>query len=65
MTNEELFYKINKAANIIAKKARESSANYIVVSPKIAEAIENLDIRVERRKKLKKLDELIKKRDSI
>ena len=47
-----LFSKINDAANIIAKKSRYSSANYLIVSPKIAEAIDNLDIKKLRKKKL-------------
>ena len=57
---KNLITKINLAANIIAKKSRSSEANYIIVSPEIAEIIENLDIRIQRRKKLQKIAESIK-----
>lgn len=40
--NNELFNRINAAANIIAN-SRTASANYIIVSPKIAKILEELD----------------------
>ena len=51
-----LIDKINKVAEIIAKKTREPIASYIVVSSQFAEAIENLDIKKHRRKKLNKIN---------
>lgn len=46
-----MYDRILKASEQIAKMER-NKANYIIVSPKIAEALENLDIRKHRRKKL-------------
>jgi hypothetical protein len=51
MTQKEMYDRILKASEQIAKMER-NKANYIIVSPKIAEALENLDIRKHRRKKL-------------
>lgn len=47
-----LIDKINQLSAEIAKATRNGSANYIICSSKIVEAIENLDIRKQRRKKL-------------
>lgn len=46
-----MYDRILKVSEQIAKMER-NKANYIIVSPKIAEALENLDIRKHRRKKL-------------
>lgn len=46
-----MYDRILKASEQIAKMER-NKANYIIVSPKIAEALENLDIKKHRRKKL-------------
>ena len=56
-TQQELIDKINKAADIIHKSSLNSYAQYIIVSPKIAEAIENLNIKILRKKKLKAIFE--------
>jgi len=53
--SQNLIDKINQTSAHIAKAARSGSANYIIVSPKLAEAIENLDIKKQRRKKLEAL----------
>ena len=39
-----LIDKINQASDYIAKAGRNGSANYIIVSPRLAEIIENLDM---------------------
>ena len=52
MTNQELIDKINEVSNIIHEKALRGSANYIIISPKIADILENLDIKKHRKKKL-------------
>lgn len=49
---QNLIDKLNKAAEIIHKKSLEPQSNWIIVSPKIAEILENLDIRKLRKKKL-------------
>lgn len=51
-TQRNLVDKINKAAEIIHKKSLQPQANWIIVSPEFAEALENLDIRKLRKKKL-------------
>lgn len=60
MTNKELYYKILNASEIISKSSYKTS-NFIIVSPIIAEAIENLDIKKHRKKKLMKINEISKK----
>ena len=50
---EKLITKINNAANIISNNTRSHQSYYIIISPKIADILENLDIRKHRRKKLK------------
>ena len=52
-TQNELVDKILEVSEYIHKAALKPQANYIIVSPQVAEAIENLDIRRHRRKKLK------------
>jgi len=52
---EKLYNKIVEASNIIHKKNLEPTANWIIVSSEVAEAIENLDIRKHRRKKLEQI----------
>lgn len=51
--------KINDAANIITKKSRSGSADYIIVSPEVAEILRNLDpiikLRKERKKKIEQI----------
>ena len=59
-----LYDKIMKASNVIHKANLKGSGNFMIISPKVAEIIENLDIRKYRRKKLEKLNEIMKKRDS-
>lgn len=51
-TQKELVDKLIKASYLIHKKSLEPQANWVIVSPKIAEIIENLDIKKHRRKKL-------------
>lgn len=45
MNQKELIEKINKVSNIIQQKNIKENADYIIVSPKVAEMIENLDIK--------------------
>ena len=59
MENKELLKKINNAANIIHKKTL-NSANYIITSTKISEAIESLYIKKLRKKKLNSLKNIFK-----
>ena len=55
-TNKELIEKIIKASEIIQQnRLSEVSVNYVIVSPQIAEALDNLDIKKQRRKKLKRI----------
>ena len=53
---KELIDKINKAAEILHQANLKRSGNYIIVSSKIAEMINNLDIKKHRRKKLDKIN---------
>ena len=51
-TNKELIKKIIEASEYIQqKRLSEVSVNYVVVSPQIAEALDNLDIKKQRRRK--------------
>ena len=52
-----------KAAEEIEKASRKSSANYLITSPAIAEAIKMLDIKYQRRKKLEKINEKIQNKE--
>ncbi len=52
MNNKELVDKLIKASEYIHQKSLQPQTNYIIVSPKIAEILENLDIRRLRKKKL-------------
>lgn len=52
MTQKELIKKIEEASKEIHKRRLSGNANYIICSPKIAEAIDNLDIKKSRKKKL-------------
>ena len=58
ISQTELIDKINKASEIISNANVKGSANYVIVSPKIAEAINNLDIRKLRKKKLNKINKI-------
>lgn len=49
-----------KISNIIHKKNIKGGSNYIIVSSKVAEAIENLDIKKLRKKKLNSLKKFFK-----
>lgn len=53
---KKLIDKINKAAEIIHNANLRGSGSYLIVSGEIAEAIENLDIKKNRRKKLNKIN---------
>ena len=55
MSNKKLVEKLLKAANNIHHESIKGSANYIVISPKFAEMIDNLDIKRHRKKKLNKI----------
>lgn len=55
---QNIIDKILKSAQLIHERSLLGSANYIIVSPQIAEIIDNLDIRKHRRKKLKKLQQI-------
>lgn len=55
-TQKEFLEKLQEAANIIHKKSIQPKANWMIVSEEIAEMIENLDIRVLRRKKLEQIN---------
>jgi len=50
-----LFDKLNKASNTIHEAKLKNNANYIVVSPEVAEIIKNLNKREIREKKLKRI----------
>lgn len=62
---KQLIDRLNKAENIIANKARQSQANYIIMSSEASDIFRKLKLEEERRKLKKerreKLDELIKK----
>ena len=62
--NKQLVEKILQASNVIAEKSRRGPGNFMIVSSKVAEIIDNLDIRKHRKKKLNKLNEIMKKKDS-
>jgi hypothetical protein len=50
-----LYEKISKAAELIHRKSLTGAGNYIIISPKIAEIIENLNIKKHRKKKLEQI----------
>jgi len=56
---KKLIEKINNASNIIAQKSRTGSADFIIVSPEVAEMLKNLDpiikLRKERKKKIEQI----------
>ena len=52
-----------KAANHIEKVSRTPNANYLIVSPAVAEAINMLNIKHQRRKKLDKINEEIQSKN--
>ena len=54
MNQKKLIRKIIKASNIIAKK-RRSSANLVILHPKVAEQVKKFILKQERKEKLKKL----------
>jgi len=64
MTNKELYDRIMIASEVIEKASR-SKGSYIIVNSQVAEALENLDIKKQRKKKLKKLEEFMKKNGII
>jgi hypothetical protein len=51
-TNKELIDKLLKASELIHQQSLQPKANFIVCSAKVAEMIQNLDIRRLRKKKL-------------
>ena len=62
LTPKELIEKLNKASEVINKASR-SQGTYMIVSPKIAEALDNLDVKKYRKKKLKQLEKIMKEND--
>lgn len=62
MINKTLLEKFSKAlVEIIHNKNLRGSANYIICSAEVAEMIDNLDIKKNRKKKLNKIFESQKK----
>ena len=62
MENSEIIKRLNDAANIIAKKSRQSSANYIIVGSKVASQLESiLDPEYKRKLREKKLKRILGK----
>jgi len=51
-----------KASEII-KNASKGAGNFLIVNQKIAEVLENLDIKTHRKKKLKQLEKIMRKND--
>ena len=51
----KLAQKILKASNIIAKKSRESSGNYIILSDYVARKLKKYELLESRRKKLNRI----------
>jgi len=60
-SEKELYTKILEASNRIHEASLKQKANLMVVSAEVAEAIENLDIRKHRKKKLEKINKLWQK----
>jgi len=56
--DKKLVEKLNKAVEMINKKSRTGSANFVVCSPQFAKMIEDLDIRLQRKKKLDRINRL-------
>ncbi len=56
MIQKTLIEKVLKVSEEMHKKSLQGRANFIILSPKIAEIIENLDIKKHRRKKLEKIN---------
>ena len=51
-----LIDKINSAASVIHKASLNNNANYVVCSKEFAEAIQDLDIKRQRKKKLLQIE---------
>jgi len=63
LTQEQLIAKINSLSNEINKSQREGVGNYMIVSPEIANVIENLDNQKLRKKKIERLLKQMKNND--
>lgn len=50
-----LYDKILKCAELLNEKSLKGNANYLIISTKVAEIIENLNIKKHRKKKLQKI----------
>ena len=58
MENSDLYQKILEASNIIAQSSRRASANYMVISPSVADMIQevyNEEKSTWRKEKIKKI----------
>lgn len=55
MQNKKLINRILKASNIISNASRKGSANFIVVSPQVADVINEAQKRILREKKIKRI----------
>ncbi len=64
MSQNNLIAKITEASNIISKKNRESSANYIVTSPAVANALKEIYANIEKYEKRKRVIEKLLKGNS-
>lgn len=60
MDNNELYDKINKAANILSQKSRSGYGNYMIVNSTVAEYFKHLDLIKERQDKINKILRRIK-----
>ena len=59
MNNKELYDKVLQASEKISLNSRNPD-NFMIVSPKLAELLENLDIKKYRKKKIMKINEISK-----
>jgi len=55
---KDLLKQIIKASNIINERSRKGPGNFIITSPKVAEAINNLDPEYRRKIRKMKLDKI-------
>jgi hypothetical protein len=64
VSQKDLISKINEASNIISKKNRTGSGNYIVTSPTVANALKEMYDNYEKYEKRKRIIEKLLKGNS-
>jgi len=55
MNDYDLYNKILKSANTIAKNTRSGSGNFMIINSQVAEALNGIDMQEQRKKKMKRI----------